>query len=120
MDQFLLNSNKRCESEDKQGTLSTSGKSVKKCKNLKYDSYLDFGFMSPEVDGEERPQCVLCMKVLASKCVLPSKLKHHLETTHPRVTSRQGNNEEQTHMRNKGTNEHDWKETVILETSINT
>jgi hypothetical protein len=26
------------------------------------------------------------------------------------VTSRQGNNEEQAHTRNKGTNEHDWKE----------
>jgi hypothetical protein len=37
------------------------------------------------------------------------------------VTSRQGNNEEQTHTRNKGTNDHDWKETAIfLETSINT
>jgi hypothetical protein len=37
------------------------------------------------------------------------------------ITSRQGNNEEQAHMRNKGTNEHDWKETAIfLETSINT
>jgi hypothetical protein len=36
-------------------------------------------------------------------------------------TSRQGNNEEQAHTRNKGTNEHDWKETAIfLETSINT
>jgi hypothetical protein len=38
-----------------------------------------------------------------------------------RVTSRQGNNEEQAHTRNKGTNEHDRKETAIfLETSINT
>jgi hypothetical protein len=36
-------------------------------------------------------------------------------------TSRQGNNEEQAHTRNKGTNEHDWKETAIsLETIINT
>jgi hypothetical protein len=48
-------------------TSSTSGKNVKKSKNRKYDdSYLDFGFTSTEVDGEERPQCVLCMKVLAS------------------------------------------------------
>jgi tRNA U34 5-methylaminomethyl-2-thiouridine-forming methyltransferase MnmC len=63
MDQFLLNSNKRCKSENKQATLSTSGKSVKKCKNRKYDdSYLDFGFTSIEVNGEERAQCVLCMK----------------------------------------------------------
>jgi hypothetical protein len=66
MDRFFsLNSNKRCESENKEGTSSTSGKSVKKCKNrkYKYDSYLDFGFTSIEVDGEERPQCVLCIKV---------------------------------------------------------
>jgi hypothetical protein len=57
--------------------------------NGKYDdSYLDFGFTSTEVDGEERPQCVLCMKVLAAECMLPSKLKRHLETTHPSVVSK--------------------------------
>jgi hypothetical protein len=34
---------------------------------------------------------------------------------------RQANNEEQAHTRNKGTNEHDWKETAIsLERNINT
>jgi hypothetical protein len=38
-----------------------------------------------------------------------------------KITNRQGNNEEQAHTRNKGTNEHDWKETAIsLKTSINT
>jgi hypothetical protein len=57
MDRFLLISSKR----------------VKKRKNRKCDdSYLDFGFTSTEVDGEERPQCVLVMKVLASECMLPS------------------------------------------------
>jgi hypothetical protein len=60
MDRFLLNSNKRCESENEEGTSSTSGKSVGNRKNRKYDgSYLDFGFTSTEVDGEERPQCFL-------------------------------------------------------------
>jgi hypothetical protein len=55
MDRFLLNSNKRCESENKEGTSSTSGKRVKKRKHRKYnDSYLDFGFMSTEVDGDVR------------------------------------------------------------------
>jgi hypothetical protein len=64
MCRFLLNSNTHCESENKEGTSSTSGKSVKKCKNRKYDdSYLDFGFTSTEVDGEDRPQCVLSMEV---------------------------------------------------------
>jgi hypothetical protein len=85
MDPFLLNSNK---SENKEGTSSTSGKSVKKRKNRKYDDcYLDFGFTSTVVVGEERPQCVLCMKVLASECMLPSKLKRHLETTHSSIVS---------------------------------
>jgi hypothetical protein len=37
MDWFLLNSNKRCESENTEGTSSTSGKIVKKRKNRKYD-----------------------------------------------------------------------------------
>jgi hypothetical protein len=87
-DRFLLNSNKRCESENKEGTSSTSGKSLKKRKNRKLDdSYLDFGFTSTEVNSEERPQCVLCMNVLASECMLPSKLKRHLETIHPCVVS---------------------------------
>jgi hypothetical protein len=89
VDRFLLNSNKRCESENKEGTLSTSGKSVKKHKNRKYDdSYLEFGFTSTEVAGEERLHCVLCMKVLASECMLTSKLKCHLETTHPSVVGK--------------------------------
>jgi hypothetical protein len=64
-------------------------KSVKKRKNRKYDdSYSDFGFTSTEVVGEERPQCVLSKKVLVSECMLPSKLKRHLETTHPSVVSK--------------------------------
>jgi hypothetical protein len=91
MDRFLLNSNKRCKSENKEGTSSASGKNMKKRKNRKclyYDSYLDFGFTSTEVIDEERPQCVLCMEVLASECMLPSKLKRHLETTHPSVVSK--------------------------------
>jgi hypothetical protein len=66
------------------GTSSTGGKSVKKRKYRKYDdSCFDFGFA-----GEERPQCVLCMKVLASERVLPSKLKRHLEATHPSLVSK--------------------------------
>jgi hypothetical protein len=72
MDRFLLNSNKRCESENNESTSLSSGNSLKKRKHRKYDdSYLDFGFKSTEVDGEEMPQCVLCMKVLASECMLP-------------------------------------------------
>jgi hypothetical protein len=55
MDWFLLNNNKRCESENKEGTSSTSAKSVKKRKNRKYDSYFDFGFTSTEASREREP-----------------------------------------------------------------
>jgi hypothetical protein len=89
MDRFLLHSNRRCESDNKGETSSTSGKSVKIRKNRKYDdSYLDFCFTSTEVDGKERPQYLLCMKVLESECMLPNMLKRHLETTHTSVVSK--------------------------------
>jgi hypothetical protein len=32
------------------------------------------------VNNEERPQCVLWFKVLSVECMLPSKLKRHLES----------------------------------------
>lgn len=81
MDRFLLNSHKRCVEEE--SIPSTSNSPTVKKRNRKYDdSYLEFGFTSTEVNGEERPLCVLCMKVLPPECMLPSKLKRHLETNH--------------------------------------
>jgi hypothetical protein len=81
MDRFL-NSNKR-NSADKESMSSTCGATVKKRNYRKYvDSYLDFGFTLTVINGEGRPQCVLCMKVLAAECMLPSKLKRHLEANH--------------------------------------
>uniref|UniRef100_UPI00358ECE95 protein FAM200C-like n=1 Tax=Myxine glutinosa TaxID=7769 RepID=UPI00358ECE95 len=54
-------------------------------KKRKYDdSYIKWGFMKfVEKDGTERPQCVLCYKVLAEASIKPSKLKAHLASTHP-------------------------------------
>jgi hypothetical protein len=34
------------------------------------------------INGEERPQCVLCLSVLAADSMKPNKLKRHLETKH--------------------------------------
>ena len=39
------------------------------------DSFLKYGFISNVPDGIEKPQCVLCMKVLSSESMKPSKLK---------------------------------------------
>lgn len=56
----------------------------KKEPHRKYDqSYLDLGFIAdggPE--GEEVPQCLLCLEKLASASMKPSKLKRHLTTKH--------------------------------------
>uniref|UniRef100_UPI00358FFCAA protein FAM200C-like n=1 Tax=Myxine glutinosa TaxID=7769 RepID=UPI00358FFCAA len=54
-------------------------------KKRKYDdSYIKWGFMKfVEKNGTERPQCVLCYKVLAEASMKPSKLKAHLASTHP-------------------------------------
>lgn len=62
---------------EKDGTPQTSGRVVKK---WKYDdNYLDFSFILINVNNEEQLQCVLCMKVLAPECTLPSRLKCHLD-----------------------------------------
>ena len=81
MDRFLIKSNTRSESASKEDISSTSNTNMKKHKYRKYDdSYLNFRFTSTKVSGKDRPQCVLCMKILAPDCMVPSKLKPHLET----------------------------------------
>ena len=46
------------------------------------DSYLDFRFMFIMQNGKEKPQCVICSKVLASESMLPNELKGHLGSSH--------------------------------------
>jgi len=53
-------------------------KKTRKCDS----SYLNFGFTVAEREGVEHPQCVICCKVLAAECMLPSKLKHLFTTNH--------------------------------------
>ena len=55
-------------------------------KTRKYDSgYLNFGFTVAEREGVEHRQCVICCKVLAAECMLPSKLKRRLTTNHKKL-----------------------------------
>ena len=47
----------------------------RRMKTRKHDSsYLNFGFSVAERECVEHPQCVICWKVLAAECMLPSKL----------------------------------------------
>ncbi|KAJ1153821.1 hypothetical protein NDU88_006579, partial [Pleurodeles waltl] len=48
-----------------------------------YDiSYMNFGFTCITINGEIRPQCVVCGMTFANGILKPNKLKRHLETTH--------------------------------------
>ncbi|GFW76761.1 uncharacterized protein LOC103524116 [Trichonephila clavipes] len=42
--------------------------------------YLNFGFTITEVNGEEKPLCVICSEILAAASMKPNKLKRHFET----------------------------------------
>jgi hypothetical protein len=60
-----------------------SSNTVRKLKYRKYhESYMDYGFMYTVVENKERPQCVICFKVMAVESILPNKMKCHLETVH--------------------------------------
>jgi hypothetical protein len=82
IDKFLSINKKREVKESK-------SKEKRKRKQRKYvDSYLDFGFTYTYKDNVERPQSVVCLKVLAAESMLPNKLKHHLITAHSNLVSK--------------------------------
>ena len=60
-----------------------------KKKFYKYSgSYLDCEFTFIFQNGEQKPQCVICSKVLASERMLPNKLKRQLKTSHPQFVDK--------------------------------
>ena len=79
-------------------------------KKFRYnESFVQFGFILINTGGEEKPQCVLCHKVLTSSLLKPWKLKRHLETHHPNSTNkgvdffkRQGRNSENARLDSMG------------------
>ncbi|GFU04948.1 protein FAM200B [Trichonephila clavipes] len=80
MDKFL--SRKRTFDDSKAST-SAQASIVSKIKSRKYSQeYLNFGFTITEVNGEEKPLCVICSKILAADSMKPNKLKRHFETLH--------------------------------------
>ena len=52
------------------------------------DDYLKLGFTSVKVNGEVRPQCVLCLKVLAHSSLKETKLCRHLEANHEKFVNK--------------------------------
>ena len=69
--------------QKRQVQLDASKQKSGRKKTRKYDSsYLNFGFTVAKKEDAEHLQCVICYKVLAAECMLPSKLKRHLITNH--------------------------------------
>ncbi|GFT44719.1 zinc finger BED domain-containing protein 5 [Trichonephila clavipes] len=80
MDKFL--SRKRTFDDNKAST-SAQTSTVPKIKSRKYShEYLNFEFTITEVNGEEKPLCVICSKILAADSMKPNKFKRHFETLH--------------------------------------
>ena len=50
--------------------------------------YLQFGFTCLVTEGIEKPQCVICLKVLSAKSMKPFQLKRHFEKEHPTYKDR--------------------------------
>ncbi|XP_078503445.1 zinc finger BED domain-containing protein 5-like [Lissotriton helveticus] len=87
MKRFLMPSSS--EQSEVAGSSDKKEDGKRKAKCRKYDDrYLDYGFTCVQVNNEERPQCVICLKVLAVESMLPSKLKRHLESLHPNVVGK--------------------------------
>jgi hypothetical protein len=58
-------------------------------KKRKYDaSYIQYGFQCLVANGEEKPQCVFCLKVLNNDSLRPNKLKQHLTSVHPQYAEK--------------------------------
>jgi hypothetical protein len=47
-----------------------------------------FGFTYITIDNEERPKYIICLKILASDNMVPSKLKRHLEINHSTLNNK--------------------------------
>ena len=50
--------------------------------------YMKFGFTNIIIGGIEKPQCVLCLKVLSAESMKPFQLKRHFEKEHPTYSDR--------------------------------
>jgi hypothetical protein len=51
-----------------------SSNTIRKSKHRKYDeSYMDYGFTYTVVENEERPECVICFKVMAVESIINIK-----------------------------------------------
>ncbi|GFV70457.1 hypothetical protein TNCV_4798761 [Trichonephila clavipes] len=80
MNKFL--SRKQTFNDNKASTSAQASIAPKIKPRKYYQEYLNFELTIAEVNGEEKPMCVICSKILAADSMKPNKLKRHLETLH--------------------------------------
>lgn len=74
-----------------ESVIGTSGPVLhsKSTKLRRYDeNYLSLGLTKTSINGEERPQCVVCLTVLASDSMKPNKLRRHLKNKHAELVNK--------------------------------
>lgn len=70
-------------------SISDSALNRKSTKSRRYDEiYLSLGFTKTTINSEDRPQCVVCLTVLASDSMKPNKLRRHLERKHAELVNK--------------------------------
>ena len=80
MEKYLTGMRRQAERDGDKET----NESLPKAKTRKYDeAYVALGFTVTTVGDEERPVCLLCLKMLAADSMKPNKLRCHLKTLHP-------------------------------------
>ena len=52
------------------------------------EAFLNFGFISVIENSIEKPQCVICFKVLTQESMKPSKLKQHFKSCHGKLVKK--------------------------------
>jgi hypothetical protein len=58
-------------------------------KKRKYqETFLEHGFTYSTIDGEQRPQCLICSEILANNSMKPVKLKRHMATKHAKFKNK--------------------------------
>ena len=52
------------------------------------DAFLKYDFVDIFSNGVQKPQCVICMKVLSAEFMKRSKLQRHLRTNYPHLQNK--------------------------------
>jgi hypothetical protein len=92
MDSWLIKQSKSVESDihilgATSSTVDGSPEEKKRVRKYQTD-FQTFGFTYQLVNGEERPQCVVCGEVLANSSFNARNLSRHLTTKHKSLTNK--------------------------------